>query len=168
MVLIFFIVYFRNDLSCLIKLYEIVKVLKLFLFVIFISFSGVGLAQSSCECDGIMGACNVTCTGSTIATCNGTWWGGCKCYCKEKMITDPIGGIFDLEEIEVFKDYLKDDWALNQLNNIIGSLTSDRIYENNIVIIDDKNKYQVIFNELKKLFNLLSEQEKLELNYKLS
>lgn len=36
------------------------------------------------------------------------------------------------------------------------------------VIIDDKNKYQVIFNELKKLFNLLSEQEKLELNYKLS
>lgn len=137
--------------------------------VLFLSFSAFSFGQSRCDCDGLIGSCSITCGGGTVATCDGTWYGGCKCSCKERVIKDPvpIGGVLDLEEIETLREFLENPNAIHKLDAILSDLRGLKIIDNQ-VYVKEQEIYDRYFDMLSGIFLTLTEEKQLEFNYRVS
>jgi|GEM_PF-4639961 len=143
------------------------KKIRLIVTVLFLSFSAFSFGQSRCDCDGLIGSCSITCGPGAVATCDGTWYGGCKCSCKEIVVPDPIGGILDLEEIETLREFLENPSAIHKLDAILADLRTLEIADNQ-VYVKEQEIYDKYFDLLSEIYLTLTEEKQIEFNYKVS
>ena len=84
---------------------------KIFLILVLL-FTLHTFSQSACSCDSMFGECIIQCSSGETAYCGETWYGGCECKCKEKIISDePViqeyGYEIDLNKVEKMHKSLK-------------------------------------------------------------
>lgn len=134
------------------------------------TFSLSSLAQSACSCEEFFGSCKVRCPQGTLAKCDGTWYGSCKCSCEELVITPapaPISAeslfYIDINDVEKMKTIFKEtkNKNLKELESLIVELQNNS--KNNVFSTNDDIVYNNYFYKLESLFNSLKLSNKKKL-----
>jgi hypothetical protein len=127
----------------------------------------LSFSQSSCACDEWFGSCNIVCPKGSMASCQGTWYGSCKCQCLE-MVAQPVDKLdsfmanntIEIKDVEkmlkIFEETNNENLlALSNFKTELSKNSENGIYSSKKT--DEFNKY---FNELKTFFNTLSFENK--------
>lgn len=141
---------------------------KIFLIFVLL-FTLHSFSQSVCSCESMFGECKIRCSQGEIASCGETWYGGCKCECEEKFISDePViqeyGYEIDLNKVEKMHKFFKKMGhpKLSEFENLVFELKEDS--KNSIFKTKNEDKYGAYFLELKKYFNTLTYDQKKQLH----
>ena len=140
------------------------------LFLILVLFFTLNaFSQSACSCDSLLGDCIIQCSAGETASCGETWYGGCECKCKEKVISDkPViqeyGYEIDINKVEKMHKFFKkiDHNKLSEFENLVLELKKHS--KNSTYITKDEDKYGDYFLELSKYFNTLNYDQKKQLH----
>lgn len=142
--------------------------MKNIIIILVMTISLSSFAQSACACEEFFGSCKVQCPQGTLAKCDGTWYGSCKCSCEELVLTPaPIGAEssfnIDLNDVEKMKTIFEEtnNKNLKELESLIAELQNKS--KNDVFSTNDDIVYNNYFYKLESLFNSLNLSNKKKL-----
>jgi hypothetical protein len=124
-------------------------------------------SQSACRCDAMFGSCSIRCGEGEVASCGETWYHGCSCECKEKIMTAPEvqASLYkiDLKKVKIMQDFFdnKDEFTSKKIERLF--IEMSEYSENFIFKTKNQSLHDKYFNKLREYFDLLTQKDQKDL-----